>query len=263
MPHSIPCNVEVDGDGRITQIDGKPLRERPRPNGNGHAVLPKESQHRRKLEGEASEAKATIDYEEAVAEAKQIVTDMKMASEGRKMRLGELADKVEKVYGEQRLKRFATDIGIALCTLGRCRSVYRAWQTTKEAPAPKFYSVAQELQAHPDRFELIKNNPYMTKSEARKIMRTLKANDPNHQREEMARWFRAVIQRASDMIRDAGIADGKVSPELQHALRGVIDPTLLPTLKESGEASIRFATFLEQFAHLEESPERQSAQAAE
>ena len=65
-------------------------------------------------------------YDAAVAEAKQITQNMETAEWGR-MRLGELASQVETQYGENKLKQFAKDIGMALCTLERSRSVYRAW----------------------------------------------------------------------------------------------------------------------------------------
>src|SRR5437660_1417507 len=95
-----------------------------------------------------------IDYDAAIAEGKQIVAQIEKSRE-RLMRLGELAHRVEKRYRGETLKRFAAEIGIAACTLERCRSVYRAWQSdSKEAPAPKSFAVAQELQGHPDRFEL-------------------------------------------------------------------------------------------------------------
>lgn len=205
---------------------------------------------------------AEIGYEEAVAQAKQIIA--KTAS--CQMRLGELADKIEKGYGEQRLRRFAADIGIAACTLERCRSVFRAWEN--QAPAPKSYSVAQELQAHPHRFELIRNNPDMTKREARRIMRRLRteqtqANFATHQREEQKRWFRAVIRHAGETLRDAAIADGEVSLELRQALRDIIEPTLLATLREAGSAVIRLADFLEQIAREEDPREQLLAEAAE
>src|SRR4051794_10928722 len=111
---------------------------------------------------------AAIDYETAIAEGKEIVSKIE-SSRDRLMRLGELADEVGRGYGEGRLKRFASEIGIAACTLARCRSVFRAWP--KQAPAPKSYAVAQELQSHPNRLEIIGRNPDMTKREARQIRR--------------------------------------------------------------------------------------------
>jgi len=195
--------------------------------------------------------KAVIDYETAVAEGKQIIA--KIDSSRDKLRLGELADQVGKGYGEGRLKRYAREIGIAACTLERCRSVFRAWG--KEAPAPKSYAVAQELQAHPDRVEIIRRNPDLTKREARQINRrrdreTRLASD--HLREENKRWFRNVVRRADEAVRDASVADSEVSPELRQAMREAIEPKLLPTLREGAEALNRLADFLEQLAQEEE-----------
>jgi hypothetical protein len=105
-------------------------------------------------------AESDTGYEKAVAEAKEILAKIESSRE-RLMRVGELAANVEKLYGEQSLKRFAADIGMPACTLARCRSVFRAW-AGKEAPAPVSFAVAQELQRHPDRFELVAENPNMT-----------------------------------------------------------------------------------------------------
>jgi hypothetical protein len=204
-----------------------------------------------------------IDYETAIAEGKEIVAEIE-SSRDRLMRLGELADAVGRGYGEGRLKRFAKEIGIAACKLARCRSVYRAWP--KEAPAPKSYAVAQELQAHPDRLELIRRNPDMTKREARQIRRrrvreTRSASD--HLREETKRWFRNVVRRAGEAVRDASVADAEVSPNLRQATREAVEPMLLPTLREAAEALIKLADFLEQLTQEEEPREQVTLEAAE
>jgi hypothetical protein len=207
-----------------------------------------------------------IDYDEAVAEGKQILAGIE-SSRGRLMRLGELADQVKKDYGGHRLKAFAKDIGIAACTLARCRSVYRAWEG-KEAPAPVSYSVMQELQDHDHRLELVRNNPNMTKREARRIMRRqqkerAQANFASHLLEEQKRWFRSVVRHAGEALRDASITDGEISPTIRRALREVIEPKVLPTLTEAGEALIRLAAYLEQLGNEEEPPEQLPAGAAE
>src|SRR5262249_34897845 len=72
----------------------------------------RETKRRKTVQGEQNQS---INYDEAVTEAKQIIAQMD--SSRWRMRLGELADKVEKAYGEARLKRFAAEIGIAACTL--------------------------------------------------------------------------------------------------------------------------------------------------
>jgi hypothetical protein len=213
-----------------------------------------------------AEQKLAFDYAEAVAEAKEILAQME-GSRGRLMRLGELADKIEARYGEQSLKRFASEIGIAACTLARCRSVFRAWDE-KGAPAPISYAVAQELQNHPDKFDLVRKNPNLTKREARKIMHRwrkeqVQADVNVHRREEWTRWFRAVVRHAGEARRDAAISDGRVSPELRQALSEIVEPKLLPVLREAGEALIRLAAYLERFTMPEEARELPPAEAAE
>ena len=108
-------------------------------------------------------------YLAMVAEAKRID---QTADKGQ-MRLAQIAAQVETKYGEETLKQFAKDTGIALCTLQRRRSVWRAWE--KEAASPKCYSVAEALQAHPERGRIIQEQPDITTREARKLMREWKA----------------------------------------------------------------------------------------
>src|SRR5271165_5026597 len=163
---------------------------------------------------------SVIDYEAAVREGKEITTQIELGRD-RLMRLGELADGVEKGYGEKRLDQFACDIGMAACTLMRCRSVYRAWHVEdapKEAPAPKSYAVAQELQSHPRRFDLIKDKPNLTKREARKLVREHKAQvvtEDGWLRDHTKRWLAGACQHATQVIRDAAFVDSKVTPELR------------------------------------------------
>lgn len=113
--------------------------------------------------------KATLDYDAAVAEGRQIVTALK----NNEWALGELADRVKTKYGANTLARFAEDIGVEPSTLERYRSVYRAWKETP-GPAPESFAVAQTLQSHPNRAELVRKNPKLTRREARKIKRPYK-----------------------------------------------------------------------------------------
>ena len=187
------------------------------------------------------------------------------------MRIGQLADQVAKVYRENRLKQFADAIGVAECTVGRYRSVYRAWQTTdnKSAPEPICYSVAKALQAVPNRFELIRQNPNLSKRAAEKIKRQHAAElkgstatvDPavkNHKH-----WFEALVERARKIRQDAAIAnpDAEVSPELREQLRDGIEPKLLPTLREDFEAGLKLVDFFEELTADE--PSEQQLQTAE
>ncbi|HEY7248688.1 MAG TPA: hypothetical protein VH678_32900 [Xanthobacteraceae bacterium] len=108
-------------------------------------------------------AVAQMDYDDAVHEAKRLLAS---ADNDIPWRIGDLADQVEKRYGESKLKQFAEDIGTALCTVERRRSVARAWP--KEAARPLF-AVAKELQALDDRVEIFRSNPNITSREANKL----------------------------------------------------------------------------------------------
>jgi hypothetical protein len=192
----------------------------------------------------------TIKFDVAVREGKQIVARI----DGDQLRLGELAERLEPIYGERTLQRFAQQIGVAACTLKRRRSVFRAWIG---APAPQSYSVAQELAAHPDRAEIVRANPNITKLEARDKMKELRigsahtdASCCDRQRsgrnQNSAKWFRDAVKLANEAIRTARIADGEIEPDLERPLQAAIDPALLPTLRASGEALIRLADRLQQ-----------------
>jgi hypothetical protein len=214
------------------------------------------------------------DYKVAVFEGKQLVAKYERAdaeAENVKMLIGERADGVAKRYGENKLGQYAKDIGFVACTLGRCRSVYRAWygedaaayeaQTGKKASPPKSFAVAQELQAHPDRFAIIKDDPDISSRAARRKANQFKKEQntkPGWLLKNTQRWFAAVIKRAGEDIRDAGVADGRVSPELQEIYRQVVAPSiaLLDTLREAGNANLRLADFLEKL--VKEAPQPRS-----
>jgi hypothetical protein len=194
---------------------------------------------------EDEEYKAAV--EEGKRIAKQLVADLELA-ENRKMRLGELADGVTKEYGEGRLSRYAKDIGMASCTLDRCRSVFRAWRDAPKQAAPPNFSVAQELQAHPDRFEIIERNPNLTVRDARSKMRQYKKAQltvPDWLRTNTKRWFQDVIKHAGLVLRDAEVADSSISPELHQIWLEVIEPKLLPILREAGDALLQLTDFIE------------------
>jgi hypothetical protein len=210
---------------------------------------PKKNPRRATIRRSAAGSGPKIDFNAAtIAQGRSITADIKSKQKSIKdlrMQLGQLADQVAKDYGKRSLKRFAAEIGIAACTLARCRSVFRAWKA-KEAPAPKSYAVAQELQAHPNRAELVSKNPNMTKREAREHVRALRKEQPRddaagHRRENDKRWLRGLVQEARQLLNeskfldDAKFLENEVSPELQQTLREIIEPTLLPTLQEAGE----------------------------
>jgi len=114
-----------------------------------------------------------IDYDEAVVEGQAIVSRQSRDH----WRLGELADRIEKKYGDNTLSRFAAAIAVPVKTLERHRDVYRAW---KEIPAPGReslpYAVARELAAHPDRVRIVIDKPGLTKRLAAEIMQAYRAS---------------------------------------------------------------------------------------
>jgi hypothetical protein len=125
------------------------------------------------------------EYRAAVEEGKAIIAQLT----GKQWELGDLAAKVEKVYGENRLKQFAEDINFPgnHCTLERYRPVCRAFPKT--GVRPRFFASAQVLRKHPDRIQIVTANPEISKGEAREIMRLWRAAEqgtatPTEQTEE-------------------------------------------------------------------------------
>lgn len=167
-------------------------------------------------EAEAADTKATdrINYDVAVAEGKEIIAQ----SDAGELRLGELADRIEPKYAKNTLARFAAEIGIAACTLARRRDVYRAWAAIS-APERISYSVMKELATHPDRADLVKADPDMSKREAHALMLRYKAKQnakggqengkdnpaDDLRRKEYKRWFLLVVKLAQEAITEAAI----------------------------------------------------------
>src|SRR6266478_252499 len=103
--------------------------------------------------------------DKTVAKGKKLAAALKAkdaALKSTELELGELADQLKPIYGEQTLSRFAKAIGLSADRLNRCRSVYRAFKDkTIKGPAPKF-AVLQALQGHPLRDEILKDKPDLT-----------------------------------------------------------------------------------------------------
>jgi hypothetical protein len=201
----------------------------------------------------------TIDFDVAVLEAKTIIAQ----GETDAWRLGELAHKiVHPTYGDHTLAKFAAEIGVAACTLKRRRSVYRAWIG---APAPQSYATAAELATHPKRDELVKANPAMKKSEARKIMQAHRGKPPKDKgsldwrKKENQRWFARVLTVAHEAIKEDALPHS-LSPEQLRILKESVEPKLCPTLREGGAALIALADYLEK---LEERVKEAEAEEAE
>jgi hypothetical protein len=97
-------------------------------------------------------------YNDAVRLGRQLVEQIASAQ----WQLGELADQVEAKYSARTLASFRRAIGINYDTLNHYRSVYRGWQGIQPAPAEFPFSVLQELAAHPDRAQIVADNPKIT-----------------------------------------------------------------------------------------------------
>jgi hypothetical protein len=179
-----------------------------------------------------------IPYEEAVAEGKDIIKKMDDEQRRHQMRLGELADRVETKYGDRTLAKFAKEIGISACTLQRYLSVYRAWAGKGiEAPGPVSYAVLRELQDHPDREAIVKEDPKITKRKAQQHMRELKQQHERKQNkgksgdwkaDERKLWLRRVCSFANEHGRTA--EEVMQNKEAALALREIAEPELLAAL---------------------------------
>jgi hypothetical protein len=118
-----------------------------------------------------------IPFDEAVAEGKAIVAHIEGTKERGHFRLGELAAKVETKYGDRTQAKLAKAWSISASCLKRYVSVYRAWEGKNiGAPGPQSvsYAVLRELATHPEREQIIRDNPNLTKREAQERMRELK-----------------------------------------------------------------------------------------
>jgi hypothetical protein len=204
--------------------------------------------------GKRDAAIHTKEYKDAVRETKQI---FKQEHEGR-WRILELADGLETKYGEATLEHFAEDTGQCPRTLARHLSVYRAWQgedaiayqtrTGKEAAPPESFAVAQELQAHPDRFQLVKDWPDMPTRQARKLSGKRKRKGKRKDRHD---WlgnnaqgsYKRLCELSTEIISILQFVDGEIKPDLEEVLREIVGASrgLLPTNRKAGELLIKFA----------------------
>jgi hypothetical protein len=202
---------------------------------------------------ETAVASDTIIWAVAVSEGKAIVA----RADSDHMRLGELADEVVAKYGDKTLAKFAAAIGVAACTLKRRRSVYRAWKEIGASP-PQLYTVAQELAAHPDRAEIVQENPNITARKAREMVRANNTAQDDGRREEdwklkeTRRWFNRLVDMAEEIVGEVNI--GAMTPERRQILTEVLEPNLLvQQLREGGEALVKLADDLKQLIENEHS----------
>jgi hypothetical protein len=190
-----------------------------------------------------------ISWEDAVAEGKRLVAEGKrlvVMADKNDWRLTALAHQVVKKYGENKLSKFASEIGISHCAVKRRRTTYRNWEEIlKGDPGLLFslsYSVARALETHPDRERLIKANPQMTKREAVRLMKAYR--DPESEMRETQRLWKNLLLRAGKAITDENFLNLD-----RQILLGVVEPTMLSTLRDAGEALIRLADGLENYSN--------------
>ena len=191
-----------------------------------------------------------ISWDDAVAEGKRLVAEGKrLDAEGKRLavavdkndwRLAELADQVVKKYGQNKLGQFTSEIGATHCAVKRRRTTYRKWkETLKGDPgllSSLSYSVARALETHPERVRLIKENPEMTKRDADALMKTYR-NPPE---KKTQRLWKDLIVRAGKAPADENFLNLD-----RRILLEVVEPTVLSTIREAGQAWVRLADGLE------------------
>jgi hypothetical protein len=213
-----------------------------------------------------------IPFEEGVAECREIVLKIEEAERGQ-LRIGEVADNLEPKYKDRTIAKFATEIGIAKCTVDRYRTVYRAW-AGKLAPGPNLvpsYAVLRELATHPEREQIIAKHPDTTKREARDRMR--KHNGTAKEAKEAAqesqwlkhyrKWFKDLVALANDASRAADVPDLCTSEQLADLLQAV-DPKALMHIRAAGRRLFNLGNQLakqlgeevQQFARAPTTPDR-------
>jgi hypothetical protein len=192
-----------------------------------------------------------IPFDKAVSEGKEIVARINTRHEDTErdhFRLGEIADKVETKYKDRTQARLATELGISPSCLKRYCSVYRAWKGINiGAPGPQCvsYSVRRELATHPEREEIVRANPNITKRQAQQEMRKLKGADKEQkkgatgdQEPEWARDTRGWLNKQVVAINAVTDEVNKVMENCtseQRRLLADLDPTLLLDASQSLE----------------------------
>jgi hypothetical protein len=195
-------------------------------------------------------ATEVIPYERAVREGQEIVLEIEATTSRCQLRLGELAHKVETKYNDRTLAKFAEEIGISACTLGRYRDVYRAFPNICAPGRKSFpsYAALRDLATHPDREQIIRENPNITKRKAHQLMRNRECDAKELREQEQEadwmkhnrRWFKKLCAIAREASRTADVLDC-CSPEQLENLHNAIDPNLLMYIRGAGVRLIKTA----------------------
>ena len=208
--------------------------------------------HKSKKNGSADTTALTdkIPFDDAVREGKEILAKIEDAECGQ-LRLGELADKLEPRYKDRTLAKFAAEIGVAKCTLDRYRTVYRAWDGNL-APGPNSpsYAVLRELATHPEREQIICNNPNITKREAQRKMRGLKGGSEHSSSEpqgsfvtDMRRYLKLIRTRQEEVRRKATEALDGTDEQLDDLAQVAGEQTLM-NLRADAKVVVQLADLL-------------------
>jgi hypothetical protein len=207
--------------------------------GNGHA--------------DTSAPTETISFDEAVAEGKAIIAKIEEAEHGQ-LRLGELADQLETQYGDRTLAKYAKALNIAPCTLKRYRDVYRAWKGKISAPGRLSYAALRELATHPDRAEIIREQPTLTKNVAQAIMRKHKNGGQEKKKaaqeaewlKHNRKWFKDLVVLANEATSAAAFAHNECTTDEQwRRLLDAIEPGQLMYVGQGGRMLVWLADLLE------------------
>jgi hypothetical protein len=174
----------------------------------------------------------TIPFDEAVIKLRAAFKEKNRDDRRNQMNIGKIAAHTETKYRDQTIAKLATKLGcVSACTLKRHVSVYNAWDGMGiEAPGPVSYSVLRALQDHPDREQIVEDNPQITKREAEELRRKYEGKPKNTKSrdwkaEERKHWLRGVYSFANRYGRDAEAV--MRDKEVARAMRDIAEPELL------------------------------------
>lgn len=122
------------------------------------------------------ELKLVTSYENLVEQGCQLVDKQQNMN----WDIGELATKVVKDYGEDKLQQYADDIGKSCNRLQQLRWAVECWPQKIGRP---YFWTAYVLGTHPDRYKIVADNPKITKREAIELMRERRKLVPEPQPE--------------------------------------------------------------------------------
>jgi hypothetical protein len=204
---------------------------------------------------------ASADFDVAVAECKEIIARIEARNEATGQdydRIGEWADKLETKYGDETLAKFARAIGKSPSCVKRYRDVFRAFPGIS-APERQSssYSARKELATHPDRENIIRKNPNITKQEARcevsrhRGIAEAKAQETKEEAEaaealrETKKWFGDLVILANKIRGVAQITHQCTTDEQWCRLLDNVERQQLADIEGTGNTLIFLAELLE------------------